>query len=613
MLGWCIRQVQEEQEGGAMPGLTLVCDLVSPIDGLLNDMERRGEGDSLSILWQDKHVALLSSHDPGYPMVHYETPDYLLWAEGCVYQAPESPWHLSLLPILADALSESIGSLDRAARWTEAVDGEFVIAVQDRRMKNIVILNDVLGRLPLYIRRTYKSLIVSRDLPVMIRLLRQVDFDRLAMAEHLLYGYPLGSRTLFKEIERVPPSAAIRIWRASKRIAIANVRRPAIVSDPCIREESLVEAADHLSSAFVRACAARAGGARNAVLSLSGGLDSRAVAAGLVAGQVPFAAVTRCTDPSEPDVRLAAKVASALQLKWRSVTFPRPTGSDLLRLLRLKSGMNHLGMAFILPFFDMLRSEFGSDIVFLTGDGGDKILPDHRPSTSVPNLEALVQYVLAKHRLFPLATVATLTGVPEVDIVGALREQLGSYPEDAMEDKHVHFVLFERGFKWLFEGEDRNRSFFWSTTPFYGRGPFLHAMNCPSPLKANYLLYRRFMESLNAGLVDVESTTCGPSMRPSRVSRHRVRGTLRRWSPAFVRRGWRKLTAPSVAKVLLDCMNAQLVSPSVTEVLSPSAAADLRLDRLERTQAYMLLTLTSTIEYFATGHSTLEGHLDTFF
>jgi asparagine synthase (glutamine-hydrolysing) len=201
--------------------------------------------------------------------------------------------------------------------------------------------------------------------------------------------------------------------------------------------------------------------------------------------------------------------------------------------------------------------------------------------------------------------------VSQLDIVGALEERLRSYPEDALEDKHVHFVLFERAFKWLFEGEDRNRNFFWSTTPFYAHEPFVLAMKVPGRFKANYLFYRRFMETLNADLLDVESTTVGRSLRSGRISLNRLRRTLRRWSPMVVRQGLRRFTRPPTANTVMDCIRKQLPLLPASKELG-TADTELLLTRLEPTQAYMLLTLTSTIEYLTTGRSILECYQDSY-
>jgi asparagine synthase (glutamine-hydrolysing) len=603
-----------------VPGLSLVSDLASPVENqlaLLLSRDEGGsyEGDRVSVLWRDQHLALLSSGYPEYPITRHEFPDHLVLLEGFIYQAAESPWYYSLPTIAADILHGESRALSRAARWIEQIDGDFVLVIQERRSRDVVIFNDFLGRLPLYVYRTDSILIVSRDLSLIMRLKGRVVFDRLALAEHLLYGYPLGPRTLFNGIERVPASAAFQVRRKAKQTILSSLLVPSAASDPRVTRETLKHKARDISSAFAQASAVRIGRSQGTALSLSGGLDSRSVAAALSGDQLPFRAVT--FGSGRPDqaneVRIAAKVAAVLQLDWRTIEFSLPTGSDLLRLLKLKSGMNYLGMGFILPFFDSLQAEFGRGMVFLTGDGGDKILPDHRPRICVPNEEAVVRYVLSNHEVFPLSTVVALTGVSRLDILAALEERILSYPEDNFEEKYIHFILFERGFKWLFEGEDRNRHFFWSATPFYGREPFIRAMSCPAQFKADYYLYHLFMESLSPKLVDVESTTVGSSLRSGRYPMKQFVHALRIWTPPSLRRGWRMLRRPSAPSEVLGCIREQLAPSSpVIDYLSPSHTNAI-LGRLRKTQAYMLLTLTSAIEYCTTGNSTLERYRNAYF
>ncbi len=598
-----------------MTGLSLVCDLLVPIEDRLtailsNDRDRNRGEPSQSVLWRDPHLALLMRCYPEYPVSIHESEAYRICVEGRIYQALEAPWYRSLPDIAAEVLSGNRRGVERAGKFVDETDGDFIIAIQDRRSGDVLVLNDFLGRLPLYVSRRDSTLVVTRDVTIVAQMFGRAKFDRLGIAEHLLYGYPLGERTLFEGIERVAPASAIQVRRESKQFVLSRVLVPSIAPDPCFREGALEDHVRDLARAFELACASRAASARRTVVSLSGGLDSRAVAAGLAAGRMPFTAVTRSPDPRAADVRLAAKAASALRLSWQTVQFPHPTGAELLRLLRLKSGMNYLGMAFILPFFDLLASECGRDVAFFTGDGGDKIMPDHRPRTKVQSLDALVRYVLAKHGILPLATVASLTGASSVDIVAALEARLRGYPEERWEDRHVHFMLFERAFKWLFEGEDRNRQFFWSVSPFYGREPFRLAMRCSGDLKAGYGLYRRFMEVLNPDLIDVESTTCGPSLRPERHSVFQVRRAVRRWLPQRLTQAVWRFSEPPVAAPVLECIRAQLASSSpISSYLLPGPVNAV-LGQLDRTNAYMLLTLTSTIEYLTTGQSTLEDFRD---
>jgi asparagine synthase (glutamine-hydrolysing) len=271
--------------------------------------------------------------------------------------------------------------------------------------------------------------------------------------------------------------------------------------------------------------------------------------------------------------------------------------------------MNHLGMAFILPFFDALQAESGRGMVFLTGDGG-AILKGKAATGSMPNHDTLFRYLLAKNSIFPLASVAALTGVSELDILAALEARVASYPEDDLEEKYGHFVLFDREFKLVFEGLDRNRHFFWSTSPFYGRDFFGRAMRCPAQFKTNLSLYRYFMESLSLQLVDVESTTGGRSLRLERYPVSRLARALRNWTPPMVRRTLRGMKTRPMTSVL-ECVREQIATqPAVAAYLSPTHASAI-LSRLDSPQSHILLTLTSTIEYFAGERSTLERYHDT--
>ena len=94
-----------------MPGLSLLCNFVSPVADMLESLARdraaHGAEDSRSVMWQDPHTAILSSGYANYPVMHYETPDYRLWIEGVIYQAPESPSQLSLLPTIGEIVAES--------------------------------------------------------------------------------------------------------------------------------------------------------------------------------------------------------------------------------------------------------------------------------------------------------------------------------------------------------------------------------------------------------------------------------------------------------------------------------------------------------------------------
>jgi len=66
------------------------------------------------------------------------------------------------------------------------VDAEFVLAITNNKTGEVVIINDVLGRLPLYIYQTKNKLIISRDMPVITSLIHPA-LDQKAMGDVLFF------------------------------------------------------------------------------------------------------------------------------------------------------------------------------------------------------------------------------------------------------------------------------------------------------------------------------------------------------------------------------------------------------------------------------------------
>lgn len=71
------------------------------------------------------------------------------------------------------------------------------------------------------------------------------------------------------------------------------------------------------------------------------------------------------------------------------------------------------------------------------------------------------------------------------------------YPENELNNKYLHFFFFEYLYKLQYEGEDRNRIFFWSVAPMYSIQFFNYALNIPDNQKKHHNLYREFLNKLS--------------------------------------------------------------------------------------------------------------------
>ncbi len=198
------------------------------------------------------------------------------------------------------------------------------------------------------------------------------------------------------------------------------------------------------------------------------------------------------------DVNISDNLSKLFDMDWKLLQLDQAVEKDILFLLESKRGMNDLGNNFMVQFLRQLLKEEGSKLLYLTGDGGHRVLPSQLPSAKLNSLDELVKYIISsRSSLFTLPNVLKITGIDYHDFYSELSNILNSYSEKIIANKFVHFVIFGRGLKWLFEGEDRNRYWFWSVTPFYSQPFFNYSMMLPDSIKENYSLQKKFLVRLS--------------------------------------------------------------------------------------------------------------------
>lgn len=442
----------------------------------------------------------------GYPISTVEGDSRTVYLEGRLYNRALSA--SDLLDLAADLLDPTASSGVR--EWVLETDGDFVVCALDRSTGDVAVLNDLFGRLPVYYTDDRDGYRLSREVRFLLADPGRVEFDRVGIAQMLLFGYLLGERTLWSGVRKQPPASILRAGDGT--VAVERLHEFDF-GDRRHAHRSVEENARELRDLFLEACRSRADGDPN-VVSLSGGHDSRAVAAGFGTAGLPCRAATFArSEGTGREVRIASAVAEALDIPWERHDVPETTVAQAQTLLRLKVGLNHVGMGFILDFFERLRAEHGPGLTYLTGDGGDKTLPDLSPPTEPSSTERLVEYTIARNALFPLERAAALAGVSTSDVRASVRSVFASYPEPNPADRYVHFLTHERGFNWLFEGEDRNRAYFWTASPFYSVPFFRYAMNVPDEQKERNRLYRAFLSTLWPPAVEFADADLATPMR----------------------------------------------------------------------------------------------------
>jgi asparagine synthase (glutamine-hydrolysing) len=113
---------------------------------------------------------------------------------------------------------------------------------------------------------------------------------------------------------------------------------------------------------------------------------------------------------------------------------------------------------------------------------------------------------------FRLAEVAALLQVKESEIVDELLSILGSYPEENLRQKFLHYLFFEDNAKFTFEIEDISRIYFWTVSPFNSLPFFKYIISCPDKQKSKYALYREFFFIMSPPVAEIKNSNWGCSI-----------------------------------------------------------------------------------------------------
>jgi asparagine synthase (glutamine-hydrolysing) len=439
---------------------------------------------------------------PGYPIRRFETDDAIVLLEGCLYGTEDVDAALQDVVRLLDADQQ-----EALADWIRR-DGLFLVLVYRQATGEIEVLTDPFRRLPVYATSRGEATICSRELKFVREGIDRgqttLELDRLGAAQQLTFGYPLGTRTLFEDVRCLPPASRTRI-DSDGRLDISRLSQHDFGAES-VAVRSVDENAAELVSRFTAACRRRHSENGRNIVSLSGGLDSRAVAGAYHHAGLSGSAATFDTRGGTPgsDVWVAARVADALDLDWRCYSIDAHDVSEehRVRLLDMKQGLNYAGMAFILDFYEQLRADF-PDATYVTGDGGQMGLTDLKPPKELAGESELLEYVVDANTQIPLEKAAATAGVSPETVRESILARLRSYPETEPGQKYAHFILREQGFNYLVHGEDRNRYYLWSVSPFYSLPFFEYAVRCPDDHKHGRELYSAFLEQMAPSLLDI--------------------------------------------------------------------------------------------------------------
>ena len=202
------------------------------------------------------------------------------------------------------------------ARGPQAIadlDGEYQIAVWCPRTRSVLLLNDRFAALPLYVASSARGTAFGGGVRgVLMAPGISADPDPQAIREAVTFGgYRLGGRTNVRDVRMMPPAVVAQI--STDSITTNRYWTWSKLHDGDATNER--ELLDQVRAGWSTAIARRLDRNCRPGLTLSGGLDSRAILAEAARQGHHLRALTYGV-PQSDDVRIAARAARAAGTEW---------------------------------------------------------------------------------------------------------------------------------------------------------------------------------------------------------------------------------------------------------------------------------------------------------
>ncbi|MBL1073818.1 asparagine synthase (glutamine-hydrolyzing) [Nocardia sp. 2] len=260
--------------------------------------------------------------------------------------------------------------------FVEHLDGDFAIALWDRRKQALVLTRDRVGVKPLFYHRRGSRVVFASEIKgIMASGLCDIAVDPQGSADCLFYGHTIAPHTFWRDIRDLEPGTVATLdasgMRSRRYFTIFERPDP---DRPLLTGRAAVEA---FGERFTAAVAKRIPDEVRGGVALSGGLDSSAIAA---------VAARRCGAPlSTASVALVGEIhdeTSMSRLVARSLGVgnfeAEMTGARACELL--PTSMWHFESPFwyggvATPFLDLTRRAREQGLtVAMSGDGSDELL-----------------------------------------------------------------------------------------------------------------------------------------------------------------------------------------------------------------------------------------------
>ncbi len=309
--------------------------------------------------------------------------------------------------------------------FVENMTGFFSLAIWDGRSRTLLLASDRTGLRPIYYRLNEDRVSFASEVKALVKTSRFTpDPDLHGISDFIVFGFPLGTRTLFASIKTLPPATIATI-----RDGNVDLKRYGCLLYERDREGGyrLGDRTDRVTERFIETFEAMTPGPGPYAVPLSGGLDSRCIAAALYRGDKAARTITIGSSDSD-DVALGRETAKRLKFPNQTVLMePEEVLSWIRQGVYMADGMFSALDTHILHVGRNLPPEVS---VALDGTSSfdsmygmaDAILNRIMPSRYTPMKQ--LDWVFT-HPLFDLQRQLIMADLFSSDFVSVARESLG--------------------------------------------------------------------------------------------------------------------------------------------------------------------------------------------
>lgn len=499
-----------------MPGISIVfgCNTLSRnrVAGSLQELRYRDHYKVIQFFQNDKTVIAFSGYE-GYPLHYYEDENMLFLLEGLVYNKKDQEIDY-ILRRIANEYLENKPYKSRIAELMENFDGDYIGLIFFKNEKSIIIFNDRWGRLPAFFLAEDRIFSFSREKKFLLNWISSLTFNKIAMAEFLVYHYNLGEKTLIKGIKRFDPAAILEIKSSNGKIhVLKEVLLPInfVTKDLKLTRNEVVDQCVKLyrESLLARVEKIREKGL-HIVADLSGGYDSRAIFGGLCQLGTVF---TPCTsNPITGDEsHIARQLTDSYNKKLcHSISNYPVDDFTILRNITYFTDCTANGWMAVSSYYNSLQREklFTEPTARFMGFGGEFIRHPYKVKKHYPTFSAMLEDAAYTDNLQPSWALA-ITKLNPQEFRKSVEHEVSRFPEQETADKVKH-LYFEYYNKLVNGGEDRHRMFSWTVQPLWGKNLLTFEMKNIPPKMISFKFFIDFLRKLDRRLLGVPMYKSNP-------------------------------------------------------------------------------------------------------